>query len=282
MGVPGQLLVQEGKIILGYHALKTPDTSQSLRLDKQLIAQSFRASAATYEENATVQRQISRQLVTFIQDLKSLNPARILEIGCCTGILTELLVGQLTINTLYLNDIVEEFCTTTSERVAMRVVHVESLPGDIEKCVLPGALDMVISSATFQWMVDLPALLATIHQALRADGYLVFSIFGPGTMAEISELTGRGLSYHAKEDLSRMLRDRFRIISLTSETRQVFFPTVKEVLLHIRQTGVGGLDRTQWLPGKFKEFSRQYRSRFASDSGFPVSYASTFVVAEKI
>lgn len=282
MIVPRHLLVQKDKIILGYHALKTTDRPQAPRLDKQLIAQSFRASAATYEENATVQRQISRQLVTFVQDLKLLHSARILEVGCCTGILTELLVEKLTVDTLYLNDIVEEFCTTTGERVARRVEHVESLPGDIEKCVLPGELDMVVSSATFQWMTDLPALFAKIHRALRADGYLVFSIFGPGTMGEITELTGRGLSYHCQEDLELMLRDSFRIISLTSETRQIFFPTVREVLLHIRQTGVGGLDRTQWLPGKFKEFSRQYRRRFASDSGFPVSYASTFVVASKI
>ncbi len=261
--------------------MKTTDTPHSLHLDKQLIAASFKASAATYEEHATVQRQISRQLVTFLQALDFVNPARVLEIGCCTGILTELLVGQLHINTLYLNDIVEEFCTTTGERVAQSVVHVESLPGDIEKCSLPEELDLVVSSATFQWIVDLPALFASIHRVLRADGYLVFSIFGPGTMGEISELTDRSLPYHSTDSLQRMLSDRFRIISLQSETRKIYFPTVREVLLHIRHTGVGGLGRSKWLQGRFKEFTRQYRSRFASERGFPVTYASTFVVAEK-
>ena len=261
--------------------MKTTDTFPPLQLDKQLIAASFKASAATYEDNATVQRQISRRLITSLDDLDSINASRTLEIGCCTGLLTELLVGQLHINTLYLNDIVEEFCITTGERIAKSVARVEFLPGDIEKCALPEELDMVISSATFQWMADLPALLAKIHRALRVNGYLVFSILGPGTMGEISHLTGRSLPYHSKNILSKMLSEYFSIISLQNESRQIYFPTVREVLLHIRHTGVGGLGRSKWLPGKFKEFNRQYRSRFASENGFPVTYASTFVVAEK-
>ncbi len=261
--------------------MKTTDTPHSLQLDKQLIAESFRASAATYEDNATVQRDISRQLVTFLQALESINVARVLEIGCCTGILTELLVEKLHINTLYLNDIVEDFCATTSQRIAKSVVQVESLPGDIEKCLLPAELDLVISSATLQWIADLPALFCNIHRALRVDGYLIFSILGPGTMGEISELTDRSLPYHSKDSLKQMLTNRFRIISLQSETSKIYFPTVREVLLHIRHTGVGGLGRRKWLQGNFKEFNRQYRSRFASERGFPVTYASTFIVAEK-
>lgn len=261
--------------------MKITDPPYSLQLDKQLIAQSFRASAATYEESATVQRQISQQLINFLEGLDGVKPGRILEIGCCTGILTELLVDQLHINTLYLNDIVEDFCAATSERVAGYVDHVESLPGDIERCSLPTELDMVISSATFQWMADLPALFIKIHQCLCAKGYLIFSIFGPGTMGEISALTGRSLSYHSQDTLKRMLDDRFRLISLHSETTRIYFPSVREVLLHIRQTGVGGLGRSTLLPGKFKEFKRQYQRRFASERGFPVTYASTFVVAEK-
>lgn len=261
--------------------MKPTDSPPSLHLDKQLIAACFKASAATYEDNATVQRQISRRLIAVLNDLELINASRILEIGCCTGILTELLVGQLQINTLYLNDIVGEFCITTGKRIARSVAEVEFLPGDVEKCALPEELDMVISSATFQWMADLPALFAKIHRALRANGYLVFSILGPGTMGEIRQLTGRSLPYHSKNTLSRMLGDYFRIISLQSEIRQIYFPTVREVLLHIRHTGVGGLGRSKWLPGKFKEFNRQYRSRFASESGIPVTYASTFVVAKK-
>ncbi len=261
--------------------MKITDTAPSLLLDKQRVAQSFKASATTYDENATVQRQISRQLVNLLQGVSIGGLGRVLEIGCCTGILTELLVDQWQIDTLHLNDIVEEFCTATSNRIAGRVKHLQILPGDIEQCSLPAELDMVISSATLQWMTDLPALLARIHSALGDSGYVVFSIFGPGTMGEIGALTGRSLAYHSPDAIKQMVADCFRLISLHSEITKIYFPGVREVLQHIRQTGVGGLGGSTALSGKFKEFSRQYYDRFASDKGFPVTYNSTFVIAEK-
>lgn len=261
--------------------MKTTDIAAALRLDKQRVAQAFKASAATYDEHATVQRQIGGQLIHLLQGVAIGGLGRVFEIGCCTGILTELLVGQFPIDTLYLNDIVEEFCSATSKRIAQRVPYLHVLPGDIEHCPLPAELDMVISSATLQWMTDLPTLFARIHSALRDQGYIVFSIFGPGTMGEINALTGRSLAYHSPETIERMVADRFHLISLQSETTRLYFPSVREVLRHIRQTGVGGLGGSSALKGRFKEFSRQYRERFASDKGFPVSYASTFVVAQK-
>ncbi len=265
-------------VTFGYHTLTI---SHSQKLDKELIAESFKASAATYEENAIVQKEISRQLIKHLQDIDSIDYSRVLEIGCCTGILTDLLVGVNEINTIYLNDIVQEFCATTGERIEDRVGKVEPMPGDIEKCPLPGNLGLVVSSATFQWMSDLPALFTRIHRALRDEGYLVFSIFGPGTMGEISALTGRSLQYHSEENLTEMLHDHFYIKSMQSRISQMYFPTVREVLQHIRQTGVGGVGRSKWLPGKFKEFEKQYTARFASERGLSVTYASTFVVAKK-
>ncbi len=256
-------------------------TTHLQTLDKQLIASSFKARAATYEENATVQKEISQQLIKFLQHFDPIDYSRVLEIGCCTGILTDLLVGTKEIDTIFLNDIVQEFCTITGERIAKRVDRVIPMPGDIEKCPLPGNLGLVVSSATFQWMSDLPALLRKIHSALGDEGYLIFSIFGPGTMGEISALTGRSLKYHTREDLTEMLHDNFRINSLQSQVRKLYFPTVRAVLQHIRQTGVGGVERSKWMPGKFKEFEKKYRTRFISDKGLPVTYASYFVVAKK-
>jgi malonyl-CoA O-methyltransferase len=250
-------------------------------LDKQLVADSFKASAATYDENAIVQKQMSLQLIDFLDDCNSLNFSRVLEIGCCTGILTELLLAVRKVKTMYLNDIVSEFCSTTGERIANYVDQVDYIPGDIEKCILPKDLDLVISSATFQWMSDLPVLLSKIHKALCSEGYLVFSILGPGTMQEIYALTGRSLQYHSREKLIDMLNDSFCITTLHSEIRQIFFPNVRAVLQHIRQTGVGGLGRSKWMPGRYKEFEKQYSNRFASGKGLPVTYAPTFVIARK-
>ncbi|MBU1568778.1 MAG: methyltransferase domain-containing protein [Proteobacteria bacterium] len=250
-------------------------------LDKELVANCFRASAATYEESAIVQKEISRQLIAILQRFTRIDYLRVLEIGCCTGNLTEMLSKSAHIDSLFINDLVPDFCACTEDRIAEQVGQLHSLPGDIEKTLLPKNLDLVISSSTFQWMVDLPGLIENIAAALNEAGHLAFSIFSPGTMGEINILTGRGLKYHTNEELCAMLTDHFQIINVHSEKKCLFFPTVRSVLRHIRETGVGGVEPNRWNLRKLKDFERRYAGQFLSEDGFPVTYISTFIIAEK-
>jgi len=259
--------------------LKKPEKQY---VDKRLVASSFEASAATYEANAIVQREISGQLISLLRRHNLKDYSRVFEIGCCTGVLTELISCEGTIDYMYVNDIVPGFCELTRERIRDRVSSVEIIPGDVEGIVFPDKLGLVISSSTFQWMTDLPALFKKAHSALKPGSYLAFTIFGPGTMAEISEITGRSLNYHSSDTLAGMLKSGFRTISIHTEKRCLYFPTVRAILRHIQQTGVGGLGRTKWTREKLKAFEQQYISKFSSDFGVPVSYVSTFVLVEKI
>lgn len=250
-------------------------------LDKELVASCFQASAATYEESAVVQREISRQLIAILQRFTPCEYSRVLEIGCCTGNLTEMLGTALSIDSFFINDLVADFCKYTEKRIAGRVGRVNVLPGDIETAFLPNNLDLVISSSTFQWIVDFPGLLSKISSALTETGHLAFSIFSPGTMGEISALTGRSLRYLASDELAAMLAEHFRVISMHSETKRLFFPSVRAVLRHIRQTGVRGVDRKKWNIRELKEFERRYVEQFLTEDGLQLTYVSTFVVAEK-
>ena len=254
---------------------------QSEHLDKNRVADRFRASAATYEHMAIVQKQISRQLVAIVDRYGVAGWTRVLEIGCCTGVLTEFLCRKERIEKMFVNDLVPELCSYTQRRVAASVGSVESIPGDIEQAELPQHLDLVISSSTFQWMADLPALMEKIAAALNPGGHLAFAIFSPGTMEEIATLTGRGLQYHANEALTAMVEKYFRLVTLHTERKCLYFPSVRAVLRHIRETGVGGVTGARWTLSRLKDFERQYSERFQTDDGLPVTYVSTFVIAEK-
>lgn len=257
-------------------------TGHPERLDKNRVASRFRASAATYEQTAIVQQEISRQLIAMMDRFHIAACGRVLEIGCCTGILTELLCRRERIASLFVNDIVPEFCTYTEKRIASQVGRVEGIPGDIEQAVLPHHLDLVVSSSTLQWMTDLPELFGKLATSLSDQGHLAFSIFGPGTMGEIGTLTGRSLHYYANEALAAMVEKYFRLISIHTERRCLYFPSVRAVLRHIRETGVGGVTGAPWTQGKLKDFEKQYIARFRTDEGLPVTYESTFVIAEKL
>lgn len=249
--------------------------------DKELVASFFKASATTYEKSAVIQRDISRNLISVLQRFTNVGYSRVLEIGCCTGILTEILCESAAIDTLFINDLVPDYCAYARERILKRVHTIQSHPGDIEKVPLPGELDLIISSSTLQWMADLPALIRKISGALNSAGYLAFAIFSPGTMGEISALTGRGLRYHSNEELTAMLAEDFNLLTLHSGKRQIFFPSLREILQHIRQTGVGGLQKVRWNLRELLDFERRYKAQFITDYGLPITYISTVVVAEK-
>ena len=251
-------------------------------MDKSRVVDSFRSSRNTYEDNAIVQRRISQQLVTLLMTSNTCKYNSVLEVGCCTGLLTDFLCEHCEIESLYLNDIVPEFCELTTGRPALyNIRDVSTLPGDIERCSLPGDLDLIISSSTFQWIDDLDALLEKFHRSLKDQGVLAFSLFGPGTMAEVRKLTGKGLQYLSLDTLLQLVGKRFKVIVQKDKVDQLFLPSVRAVMRHIKDTGVGGVGGEKWSHSQFKEFEKRYREEFVTEQGIPVSYFSTTIIAKK-
>src|SRR5574340_1253223 len=59
---------------------------------------------------------------------------------------------------------------------------------DIEALPLAtNSVEMVWSNLAVQWCNDLPAAFAGLHRALKADGLLMFSTFGPDTLKELRQ-----------------------------------------------------------------------------------------------
>ncbi len=251
------------------------------QVDKKLVAESFRASGLTYEGKAVVQQQLSKLLVKMLGDHGGKNYTNILEVGCGTGYLTELLCREFSVETIYINDIVEDFCLKTYDRVGYTSRQVFPLPGDIEVIELAEGFDLVVSSATFQWMSDLKSLMSKIYSSIRPGGYLAFSIFAPGTMEEISSITGAGLPYLDNGELKEIVEEEFQLEFFDTLTTRLYFPSVRAILKHIRQTGVGGVGRSHWTVRSLRDFEDKYRKRYQTAEGLPVSYHATFVVAKR-
>jgi malonyl-CoA O-methyltransferase len=57
-----------------------------------------------------------------------------------------------------------------------------------EEAVTPGAVQLLWSNMALHGHADPTALLAQWHRALAVDGFLMFSTFGPGTLAELRAL----------------------------------------------------------------------------------------------
>lgn len=251
-------------------------------LNKDKIAHCFRQAMASYDCHATVQRQVSDRLLALAGQVPSISYERVLEIGCCTGMLTQMLCRQQRVGTLFLNDLVPDFAAPVMARIpGDRMPHLEPLFGDIETIQLPDRLTLAISSATFQWLADLPGFLQRLARVLGEDGFLAFSIFGPGTLSEFTELTGVGLDYRSPEQIVGLLERDFVLEQMVNDRDRLWLPTPRDVLRHLRVTGVGGVRDYRWTKSLLRVFEQEYQTRFGTPDGVPMTYASSCFIARK-
>lgn len=254
----------------------------SFKLDKEKIARCFRRAHASYDHHGVVQKKVGDELIDILSAYPQISYKRVLEVGCCTGVMTEALCKRFSIGTLFINDLVPEFQQTVIDRLPHDIrQNIKPLFGDIEELNLPENLDLIVSSATFQWLENLAEFFWKVAASLNENGYLVFSLFGPGTLEEFRQLTGIGLHYYELEDLIKNLEIDFELKLVKSREEKLYFSTSHQLLKHLQATGVGGVSEYRWTSKGLKKFEKEYQEQFGTVDGLPISYVSTLVVALK-
>lgn len=256
-------------------------TEQRGTTAKERVARAFLRGLQSYDQEAAAQRTVNERLMVLL-DRCGRRGGRILEVGCCTGMLTEALCRLLQPRELFLNDLVADFFDPVAARLdpLCRPALVPCF-GDIETCELPRGIDLVASSSTLQWLGDLGGFFGRMAASLAADGRLVFSMFGRETLVEVTELTGVGLSYPTFAQVRDLLDQRFRIEHAEVYRDRLCFAEPLAVLRHIQATGVGGVGGFTWTPRRLEHFCREYARRFGDDRGVRLSYVSYLFAAEK-
>lgn len=255
--------------------------------DKQKLACRFSRSMATYDGAAVVQREMAAELLERLLSVAGTDCfARVLELGCGTGLLTEQLVAMCRMRRLVLNDLVAD-CAQTVQRVQWQVagagagVDVEFLQGDMETAAFSGLQDLVVSNAVLQWAGDLRGMLGRIAALLRAGGILAVASFGPSNLREVAELSGVSLRYESVEEWRVMLGQDYDVLDVGERTRTLWFSSAHDVLRHLKHTGVNSLDSRAWTSVEIRRFCRDYETRFALDQSVPLTYHPFFAIARK-
>lgn len=243
-------------------------------IDKNLVKNSFKKNLKTYDENACVQKDMAEKLIKLLSQ-KSFES--ILEIGMGTGLLTKLIVENIYYNEYYANDIVSD-CKKYLKHIAPDATFVK---GDIEELKLDKKFDLIISNATLQWVSDIEKLSEKINTHLNENGLFVFSTFGKENFIELKELTGIGLEYYSLDELKEIFQADFEIIELKEEKNILYFKSFRDILKHIKLTGVNGVCCKKMSFLELRSAEKKYKELFSTDEGLRLTYNPISAVFKK-
>jgi malonyl-CoA O-methyltransferase len=261
---------------------------------KQGIRRNFARRARSYDRHAEMQRLMAHGLVAAVEGSRAL-ARRILEIGCGTGYLTQLLRQANGEAWLVALDLDAALVTAARRRLGPEA-GVSWLVADGETPIR-GEYDLIIANATFQWFTRPGDTLAAYYRNLVPGGVLAFSTLGPRTFQELADAlaqAARSLKLPAAPpipaqgfgDLStwsdRLSRAGFRKARLAREMITATFPSVKEFLKALQATGATNPRPCPFSPRLMTALIAAYQTGYGRDGVIPVSYEMIWAVAQKI
>ncbi|MEE9615337.1 MAG: methyltransferase domain-containing protein [Thermodesulfobacteriota bacterium] len=273
----------------------------SIDFDKRAIKTSFSKAASTYEACSSVQKEVARDLLTYLPPAPvfPVGPRRILDMGCGTGGLIRPVVSLYPDAAVYGCDIALPMLVKARETFNGK--NASFVTGDFERIPFrDSTFDLVISSLTYQWAVDMERAFGEVIRVLRPGGAFVFSTLGPSTMRELrasveeaaKRTGGDGLpapmGFPVVEKVSGALKGvNFERVTIEQGPYRKEYKDLMDLLRTLKGVGAtsphtdGGknLGRGTLL----KETARVYKKSFPSgnDGGIAATYGVVFVAARK-
>ncbi|HUQ44939.1 MAG TPA: methyltransferase domain-containing protein [Candidatus Limnocylindria bacterium] len=140
-------------------------------------------NAASYDRVANPQ---ARWGAMVLERLPLDGDERVLDAGCGTGRVTELLLARLPRGRVVALDQSGAMLSEARSRLARFGDQVEYVEADLAKPLpIEGSVDAVLSTATFHWVPDHDALFANLASVLGPGGRLVAQCGGAGNIARL-------------------------------------------------------------------------------------------------
>jgi trans-aconitate 2-methyltransferase len=197
--------------------------------------------AATYDRISDPQLGWAREQ---LERLELQGDERVLDAGCGSGRVTEVLLQRVPRGSVYAVDAAPSMVEHARARLGARATV---LCQDLAELSLPGPVDVIFSNATFHWIPDHDALFAALRRNLVPGGRLMAQCGGQGNIdvfreqsdevateapfAEYFEAWQRPWNYAtAPETALRLRAAGFAEVNAWTEPRSVTLPDARDFI----------------------------------------------------
>ena len=250
------------------------------------ILKSFDAKSSSYDEYSFVQKEVSERMIKRLKFLKS-KPLNILDIGCGTGYLSDL-ISQYLPNS---NIVCMDFSYEMVSQCKSKNIKLEPLVADAEYMPFKAStFDLVISSFTLHWCQQIDKIFSDIFRILKNDGNFMFTTVGPDTLKELRNAYKLIDNYehintfddmHTYGDI--LLSSGFHDPVMDVERLIIEYKNFNEVLQSLRKTGASTViyNESKFTTKKSLKNLENHYKKNNKNALFPVTYEMIYGVAWK-
>ncbi len=251
--------------------------------DKTGIRRNFNRAAGGYDQVAVLQQTIGERLLDRLHAIR-LEPAQILDLGSGTGRLSAQLAQRYVAARVVELDLsfnmLKQSSTNTDVAGARICADAEQLP------IADETVEFAFSNLMFQWVARLDRALEETFRTLRPGGLLLFSTFGPDSLAELRE-SWSGVDDHvhvnAFTDMhdvgDALVRAGFVDPVMETETFTLVYDDGRALLRELKALGAGNVNagRRKSLTGKqnLQAMLAAYQCRYGND-GLPATFEAVY------
>lgn len=277
------------------------EQGSSAKDHKLRVARAFSQAASTYDATANLQRKVAENLVEMLElstaKVGEAEPSTVLDLGCGTGFVSEMLQKKQQAVSLVMMDLSRAMLKRArkkfSEKKSQSTSSQAFVTADMDQ--LPFAentFDLVVSSMSVQWSADTEKLLAQVYSCLKPGGRFLFATVGETTLHELAQAWREVDDYvHVNRFLSQtdiLALAQTQLFSCDHAEREIqtqYFPDVIALMKNLKAVGAHtvntGNNHGLTSRARLQTLQRAYEN-FRTDSGtLPASWEVLYFVLRK-